>query len=133
MSILGRRLSAKVVMAWVGAMVCAGGLIPVLTEGAPTHEFELVAKDMAFYAGSDGAANPVLEVRAGETVRVVLKNLDRGMMHDFAVPAVGAATEPVSWNDDETITFEAPKNPGTYEYVCRPHLAMMKGTLRVTQ
>jgi plastocyanin len=29
--------------------------------------------------------------------------------------------------------FEVPTTPGTYEYVCRPHLAMMRGTLRVTQ
>ena len=133
MSILGKRISKKVVAALVGAMVCAGGLIPVLTKSA-THEIVLVARDMAFYTESnERASNPVLEVKAGETVRVVLKNFDRGMTHDFAVPAVGASIAPVQWNEDDHITFEAPRKPGTYEYMCRPHSAMMKGTLRVTK
>jgi plastocyanin len=133
MSILGKRVSTKVVTALVGAMVCAGGLIPVLTKSAP-HEIVLVARDMAFHTESDErASNPVIEVKAGETIRVVLKNLDRGMTHDFAVPSVGASMAPVQWNEDDDITFEAPSTPGTYEYVCRPHSAMMKGTLHVTK
>ena len=39
-----------------------------------------------------GAANPTLRLRAGETVRLVLRNEDRGMKHDFTVPAWNAAT-----------------------------------------
>ena len=133
MSILGRRVSAKTIAAIAVVIVCAGGLFPVLTKSS-AHEIVLVARDMAFHEGSDtGSANPVLEVKAGETVRVVLRNRDRGMAHDFAFPAAGVAIEPVQWNQDDEVTFEAPKTPGTYEYVCRPHQLMMKGTFRVTK
>ena len=131
MSILGKRVSVKPVMALVAAMVCAGGLFfPVLSKSS-AHEIVLVAKDMAFYAGSGTSANPVIDVKAGETVRIVLRNQDRGMTHDFAVPSVGVAMKALQWNEKKAITFEAPKKPGTYEYVCRPHELMMKGTLRV--
>ena len=133
MSVLGGRVPVKAVTALVAVMLCAGGLFPLLSKSG-AHEIVLVAKDMAFHAGSDeGGPNPVIEVKAGETVRVVLRNRDRGMTHDFAVPAAGAAIEPLQWNNEDEVTFEAPKTPGTYQYVCRPHLLMMKGTLRVTK
>ena len=133
MSILGRRVSRKMFAVLIVVMVCLGGLLPAWSKGS-THEIVLVAKDMAFHVASDPAAvNPVLTVKAGETIRVVLRNRDRGMTHDFAVPVVGAAIEPLQWNHENEITFAAPKTPGTYEYVCRPHLLMMRGTLRVTK
>jgi plastocyanin len=47
------------------------------------------------------------------------------------VPAIDVATNILNWNQRDAVTFEAPKEPGTYEYVCRPHLLMMKGVLRV--
>ncbi len=100
---------------------------------APTRDIVLVARDMAFRSASGGAPNPVLDVRAGESVRIVLKNDDRGMVHDFAVPVAGIAMRLLQWSEDASITFTAPDRPGNYEYVCRPHQLMMKGTLRVTQ
>lgn len=133
MSILGKRVSVKSVAALVVVLLCAGGLFfPVLTK-SPTREFVLVARDMAFHARSGNVANPVLDVKAGETIRVVLRNDDRGMTHDFAVPSAGVGMKRLEWNEDGAVTFQAPKTPGTYDYVCRPHLLMMKGTLRVTK
>jgi plastocyanin len=62
----------------------------------------------------------------------VLRNEERGMAHDFAVPALDAVTRLLDWNESDTVTFDVPRTPGTYEYVCRPHLLMMRGTLLVT-
>ena len=131
MSILGRKISVKAVVALVFAMIGVAGLLPVRTKGQP-REIVLVAKDMAFYASGTNTANPEITVRPGESIRVVLKNEDRGMTHDFAVPAVKAATDPLNWNQQGGVTFEAPDKPGTYEYMCRPHVLMMKGALKVT-
>jgi len=131
MSIWGRKVSRKVVAAVAVLFITVAGLLPVMTK-ARAREITLVAKDMAFYVENDlETPNPVLEVKAGETIRVVLLNRDRGMTHDFAVPAAQAAIDALDWNEDDAVTFEVPDEPGTYEYVCRPHLLMMKGKLIV--
>jgi plastocyanin len=131
MSIWGRRVSAKVVAAVVVLLVAVAGLLPVMTKPR-AREITLVAKDMAFYRDGDGGtANPVITARAGETIRVVLVNRDRGITHDFAVPDVEASTDLIDWNERDEVTFDVPTKPGTYEYVCRPHLLMMRGKLIV--
>lgn len=113
------------------AMMVVGALLPVMTK-APAREIRLVAKDMSFYLDGDFEhRNPVIEVMAGENVRIVMRNEERGMTHDFAVPAAGARTDLLSWNEQGAVTFEVPATPGTYEYVCTPHGLMMKGTLKV--
>ncbi len=133
MSIWGRKVSPTVVAAVVALFVGVAGLLPVMTKPR-AREITLVAKEMAFYRDGDGGtANPVIEARAGETIRVVLVNRDRGLTHDFAVPAAEASTDLLEWNERDEVTFDVPETPGTYEYVCRPHLLMMKGTLRVTR
>ena len=133
MSILGKRVSGKTVVALATAMVCLAGLLPVWTKGS-AREVVLVASDMTFRLESDPSTpNPVITVSAGETVGIVLKNRDRGMTHDFAVPAIGAEMDALGTDEQEDITFDAPAKPGTYEYVCRPHKLMMKGILRVTR
>jgi plastocyanin len=130
MSILGRKVSGGTVSAAVLLFVMVVGLLPVLTS-ARVREIKLVAKDMAFYVDGEATANPVIEARAGETLRIVLVNRDRGIAHDFAVPSVEAATNRIGWNEQDDVTFDVPAAAGTYEYVCRPHLSMMKGTLVV--
>jgi plastocyanin len=130
MSVWGRRISAKVVAAAAAAMVVAA-LLPVMTS-TPVREIRLVARDMSFYLESDPRrANPVLDVAAGERVRIVLTNADRGMTHDFAVPRAGVAMSPIGWNQSTDVTFDVPTAAGTYEYICRPHQLMMRGTIRV--
>jgi plastocyanin len=131
MSIWGRKVSRKLVAAVAALFVVVVGLLPVMTEARP-REITLVAKDMAFYLDGDGkSANPVIEARAGETLRIVLLNRDRGMTHDFAVPAFEASTDAIEWNQQDEVTFDVPDKAGTYEYVCRPHLLMMKGQIIV--
>ena len=130
MSILGRKIPG-----WVGAAVAAllvvVTLLPVMTRSVD-REVTLVARGMAFYLENDARTpNPSITVKAGETVRVVLKNEDRGMTHDFAVPALNASLDLTSWNEGDEVTFDVPAEPGTYEYVCNPHRLMMRGTITV--
>lgn len=138
MSMLGQKMSAhvstnvstKAIAAAAGIMLLAA-LLPALSS-TPTHEVTLIARDMAFYLDSDlSTPNPTLEVKAGERLRVVLRNQDRGMTHDFAVPAAAAALNAIGWNESGEVVLDVPDMPGTYEYVCRPHALMMRGTIRV--
>jgi len=130
MSILGRKLPTKAVVALAALMVLAA-LLPALSN-TETREVTLVAKGMAFYLESDPKTpNPTLEAKAGERLRVILRNEDRGLTHDFAVPAVAAAMNAIGWSESGDVVFEVPKTPGTYEYQCRPHALMMRGTIRV--
>ena len=123
-------MSAKVVAAIAGLVLLAA-LLPAWSS-PPTHEIILVARGMTFYLdGEPGTPNPTLEVKAGERVRVVLRNQDRGMTHDFAVPALAAAMNTLAWNQSGEVTFDLPDMPGTYEYECRPHRLMMRGIIRV--
>ena len=130
MSIFGRTVSGRHVAALALLMLLVA-LLPALSS-TPTREITLVVRGMAFYLKDDPrTANPTLEVRAGERVRIVLENRDRGMTHDIAVPALDAALDPIEWNETDTVVFDVPEAPGTYEYVCRPHRLMMRGTIRV--
>lgn len=133
MSILGCEISSKVAVS-VTVLMVGAALLPamtVMTTSRP-REITLVAKDMSFYLEDDPTPNPVIEVRTGETIHLVLRNQEHGIVHGFAVPAVKVATDLLRWNEKASITFEAPATPGTYEYVCQQHSLMMKGTLRVT-
>jgi plastocyanin len=131
MSVLRHRMSAKLMGALVGLMLLAA-LLPALSS-TPAREVSLVAKGMAFYLEDDlQTPNPTIEVKAGERVRIVLRNEDRGMTHDVAVPPLDVVLEPVSWNESGEVAFDVPSEPGTYEYFCRPHHLMMQGTIRVS-
>lgn len=130
MSILGRKVSGKMVAAIAALMVMAA-LLPVMTSTAD-REITLEVRGMSFFLeGAPATPNPTITVKAGETVRIVVRNQDRGMRHDFSVPAVDAAMNAIDWNESGDVTFEVPATPGTYEYVCRPHRLMMRGILRV--
>ena len=130
MSILGRRVPTTGI-AGLAAMMVLAVLLPAMS-GTPVREVTLVARGMAFYEeGAPGIMNPTLEFTAGERVRIVLRNDDRGLTHDFAIPAVGVALDAVTWNGRGEVVFDVPTTPGTYEYVCRPHLLMMRGAIRV--
>ena len=129
MSIWGHRVSARLI-ATVVAIVMLGVFAVALTRPVP-REITLVARGMAFYVDGSDVPNPTLTLKSGERVRVVLRNEDRGIMHDFAVPSMHAALATIGWNDSADVTFEAPRAPGTYEYVCHPHMLMMHGNIVV--
>ena len=130
MSIWGRRVSFKLV-AFAVVLLVIGTMLAAVSR-PPSRELTLVTRGMAFYLENDPlTANPTITVRAGDRVRVVLRNEERGITHDFAVPAFGAATDRIDWNEDSDVSFDIPDRPGTYEYVCEPHAAMMRGRLIV--
>ena len=134
MSILGHNVSRTLVLraaATVVAVLLLAVLLPAIT-ATPAREITLVARGMAFYIEGDASTpNPTIEVRRGERVRIVLRNQERGMRHDFAVPAIAAATNAIRWNESADVTFDVPETAGAYEYECRPHRLMMRGTIRV--
>ena len=130
MSLLGRPVSVRIVVAMAGVMLLSV-LLPALSGPRP-REVTLVVKGMAFYLeGDPDTPNPTIEVKAGERVRLVVRNEDRGMTHDFAVPAISAAMNAIEWNESGDVLLKVPDRRGTYEYVCRPHRLMMRGTILV--
>ncbi len=132
MSVMGRQLSAKAIGALAALMLVVVALLPALSS-PPTREVTLVVRGMAFYLESDPQSpNPVIEARAGERIRVVLRNQERGITHDFAVTDLDVATRAIAWNESSDVVIDIPSQPGTYEYVCRPHSLMMRGEIRVT-
>jgi plastocyanin len=130
MSIWGHRISVKLIAVAVLLMV-VGTLLAAVSQ-TPDREITLVARGMAFYLEEDPVhPNPTLTVKAGERVRVVLKNDDRGITHDFAVPALDAAVPQVGWNNHADVTIHIPDHPGRYDYKCQPHSLMMHGIIVV--
>ena len=130
MSLWGRHVSVKLIGTAV-AVVLLGVLAYAVTRPAP-REITLVAKGMAFYLEDGDVPNPTIIVKPGERVRIVLNNLDRGLRHDFAVPSLDAALDPVSWDQSDDVVFVAPSEPGIYDYWCRPHVTMMRGKIQVS-
>ena len=129
MSIWGHRVSAKLVMIAV-AIVLLGAFAVSLTR-PEAREVTLVTRGMAFYLENGDVPNPTLTFKAGERVRIVLRNEDRGINHNFAVPSLDAELDPIGWNQSADMVLNVPEIPGTYEYWCRPHMMMMRGTIVV--
>ena len=129
MSIWGHRVPVKLVAAVVVALML-GAFGVAMSRPAP-REITLVTRGMAFYLEDGDVPNPDVTVNAGERVRIVLRNEDRGILHDLSVPGLGAAVDPIGWNQSAAVTIDVPGTPGTYEYRCRPHMMMMRGQIIV--
>jgi plastocyanin len=95
------------------------------------REIVLVARDMSFYLDGAGAENPTLRLRAGEHIRLVLKNEEPGVVHDFAVSAWKLGTRRLQSRERDAVTFRVPDSLGQYEYLCNPHASMMRGIIEV--
>ena len=109
-------------------------LLPMLAASGSDdiREIRLVVRDMTFYVEGESQPNPTLNVHAGEQVRLVLKNEDPGLRHDFVVSDWQVATRIlVDRGEQDTITFRVPAQTGDRVYHCTPHSKMMRGTLRV--
>jgi plastocyanin len=99
----------------------------------PVRNVTLLARGMAFaLAEQPGVANPVIRVRAGERVRLILKNEAPGLVHDIAIPAWNVAADSVRTGETAQVVFTVPTTPGRAEYRCRPHAEMMNGVVDVT-
>lgn len=99
------------------------------------REIRLVVRDMAYYieTGDDtaGDPNPTLKFKAGEQIRIVFHNDDRGMEHDFTIREWRVATKMLTGRGDDTIIFRVPKDARSARYVCTPHSGMMSGQIVV--
>jgi len=76
--------------------------------------------------------NPVIAVRAGERIRLVLKNEAPGLLHDIEIAAWDVQVSQIRAGERADVTFVVPNQPGRYEYRCRPHAEMMSGFFEVT-
>ena len=99
----------------------------------PTREITLVARGMTFVLEeSPREPNPVISLRAGERVRIVLKNDAPGLLHDLDIPALNVQLEQIRAGHSTEVTFTVPNTPGRHEYRCRPHSELMHGIVEVT-
>jgi plastocyanin len=126
--------SMLIAVAVIGLGILAATLLPMLasSKADDVHEIRLVVRNMNFYLEGESQPNPTLNVRAGEQVRLVLKNEDPGMQHDFVVAGWDVATKILEdRGQQDSVTFKAPSTPGDQVYHCTPHAKLMRGTIRV--
>lgn len=112
--------------------VAAVGCAIALSAGAPAaREIRVVARDMTFYVDGRPEANPALRVRRGEHVRIVFRNEDSGMKHDFVIPDWDIESKMLFGKGETSITFSVPDHATSGAYTCTPHASMMRGTIAV--
>ena len=111
----------------------AAAILPrVASSSSPgVREIRLVVHDMTYYEPGRTEPNPTLHVRRGEQVRILLRNDDVGMSHDFAVRAWKTGTGLVNGGAEVAVEFKAPAESGEETYACTPHGEMMHGTIRI--
>ena len=109
--------------------VVAAVLPRIVDTREQVHEIRLVAKNMTYYADGSEDPNPTLRLVPGEQVRVTIRNDDRGMSHDFGIPAFRVGTGIVDFGTEKSVTFKVPDNPSAATYICTPHSAMMSGRI----
>jgi plastocyanin domain-containing protein len=120
-------------LAIAGTALAAIGLfaIALSARDVPAREIRIVARNMTFYLDGSAEPNPVIRVRAGERVRLVVRNDDPGTKHDFVAPGLGVETGILRARTETSIVFRAPAQPSTSTYECTPHASMMRGTMTV--
>jgi plastocyanin len=118
----------------IGVLALAVSLLPMLASSNPdpVRELQIVVRGMAFYVDGGAQPNPAITLRAGEQVRLRVRNEDAGMRHDFAIEAWTLGTRMLEdRGEEDVITFRVPDQRGTLSYQCTPHAKMMAGSIRV--
>lgn len=121
---------------FIGLIVVAmlGGVVLLARSASLStgpREVRLVVRDMTFFVEGDEAANPTLRFRAGEQVRLILRNDDAGMKHDFVVKKWNVASALLEGEGEAVVEFRVPEERGSETYSCTPHPLMMRGTIAV--
>jgi plastocyanin len=129
------QITPAVRLALVAVLLAAAvALLPQLVDSRePVREVRVTARNMAFHVETLGEPNPALRLAAGEQVKVVFRNDDRGMLHDFGIPEWGVHTGGVEWGSERSVTFKVPAQASSLSYICTPHSAMMSGRIIVSQ
>ena len=126
------KLWLGVVFGFVALVVAAGAArLPGSSASKGPREIHLIARDMTFYIEGDETPNPTIRLRAGEDVRLTLRNEDPGMDHDLAIRAWNVATRLLEGKARDAIVFRVPDARGSEVYACTPHAMMMRGTIVV--
>ena len=69
--------------------------------------------------------------RPGERIRIILRNTDVGMSHDFVIRSWSVNTRLLKGKGQDSIEFTVPLTRGAHAYSCSPHAEMMGGTIVV--
>ena len=131
MSTRKQHIAIGLIVAVMFSIATIAAIVPREAPANRVHEIHLVVRDMTYYVDGNPNPNPTLSVRRGEQVKVLLRNEEAGMTHDFAVGAWNARTERLSYREEGAVQFRAPDQPGIGTYACTPHSEMMQGTIRV--
>lgn len=116
----------------LGSLVLVAGLALALAPPGADRELVLVARQMAYFTPGGVESNPTIRVRAGERVRIVLVNEDRGMLHDLSIGSLGFRVEALAGDGSRGAEIlRVPEAPGRTEYVCTFHARLMRGVLEV--
>jgi plastocyanin len=117
----------------VAALACAAALAPKLSgvSSAEPRTIHLVVSEMTFYVDGDKTPNPTLYASPGERIRLILRNTQSGMSHDFTIEAWKVHTRVLKGVGEDAIEFRVPEARGSHAYHCTPHAAMMNGTIVV--
>jgi plastocyanin len=114
-------------------ITAAAALSACTSHSGPTRDIVIVARGMTFVDETQPARpNPVIPLRAGERVRLTLKNEAPGLLHDFVIPDWQVEVPQIRAGESREVTFSVPQTAGQFEYRCRPHSEMMKGFVEVT-
>jgi plastocyanin len=96
------------------------------------REVTVIARGMTFVlADEPDTPNPVIQLRAGERVRLVLKNEAPGLLHNIRIPLWNVEVNQIRAGQTAEVAFTVPSALGRYEYLCRPHSELMKGFVEV--
>ncbi len=112
-------------------VLAAAVMVPgIVSSREDVREITLVVRNMSYHVEGGDAANPSLRFRAGERVRLTLRNEDEGMSHDFNIRDWGVATKILEGKGQDAVTFRVPEGAnGSTTYTCTPHSAMMTGSV----
>lgn len=114
-------------------LLCLGPIVACAVDSAP-REIVVIARGMTFVLASDpDTPNPVIPLRTGERVRLVLKNEAPGLLHDIQIPAWRVQVDSIRVGQSAEVIFTVPSTVGRYQYRCRPHGELMKGFVEVAR
>lgn len=123
---LGRRARSLTLLASVALSAACAML------SRTPREVTLVARGMTFVlADAPDTPNPVIQLRAGELVRLVLRNEAPGLLHNIQIPAWKIQVDQIRAGQRADVMFTVPSTVGRYQYLCRPHSELMKGFVEV--
>ena len=112
------------------AAVCGTGAIILSARAPAAREIHLIGRNTTFYLEGSADPNPILRVKPGESIRIVFRNTDGGMRHDFTIPDWNVESSAVAGIGETVVAFKVPQG-GRAEYNCTPHATLMKGTIAV--